>query len=192
MTTEPFIALVDMDAPLVQWEEGLVSLARTLHPHIHTPDAGTRYDWDLLVGLAAHERDAIINVMHYPGFYRGLQPVEGAKQALYEMLEEGIEVILCSTPSLDNPTCASDKLAFLDEHFGREIAKRTILTQDKTLVRGDILIDDKPTIKGLMAPTWKHVIFDRAYNLGVPGPRLVDWANWRVDTGYALMKELAA
>jgi hypothetical protein len=37
---------------------------------------------------------------------------------------------------------------------------RVILTHDKTLVRGDVLIDDKPGITGNMIPAWKHLVFD--------------------------------
>ena len=37
----------------------------------------------------------------------------------------------------------------MEEHLGSEFTKRVILTRDKTLVRGDVLIDDKPTIGGI-------------------------------------------
>lgn len=192
MNSRPFTVLVDIDAPLALWEEGLVDVARQMFPHIVTPDAGTRLEWNLLSGLNEEETAAIIEVMKLPGFYRNLAPVPGAAQALNEMLEAGIEVFLASTPSLDNPTCASDKLAWLDEHYGREITKRTILTQDKTLVVGDALVDDKPTITGVHTPMWTHVIFDRAYNQGIPGPRLIDWAHWRDLPELALYEEFAA
>jgi 5'-nucleotidase len=192
MNLRPFIVLVDIDAPLALWEEGLVATTRRHFPHVNTADAGTRLEWDLTVGLTEEEKAAVSDVMQMPGFYRDLEPVEGAVHALHEMLNLGIEVFLCSTPSLDNPTCASDKLAWLDEHFGREITKRTILTQDKTLVQGDVLIDDKPKISGHLTPSWKHVIFDRAYNQGVPGPRLTGWAQWRDVLELALQDQVAA
>ena len=176
--TTPLIVLVDIDRPLALWEEGLVETARQLFPHLTTPDAGTRLEWDLLAGLTGEERDAILHVMQYPSFYRDLPVQPGALTALNEMLDAKIDVRLCSTPSLNNPTCASDKLAWVEEHFGLELAKRTILTLDKTFVRGDYLIDDKPTIDGALTPTWTHVLFDSAYNQGVPGPRLSNWADW--------------
>lgn len=176
--TSPLIILIDIDAPLVLWEEGLVDLARSMFPDVVTPDAGTRLNWDLHEGLTPAEKHVISSVMHAPGFYRDLRPVPGAATAIREMLSFGIEVFLCSTPSLDNPTCASDKLASIAEHYGADIAARTVLTADKTLVIGDLLIDDKPEIKGHLEPTWTQVIFDRAYNQGVPGPRLVNWSEW--------------
>jgi 5'(3')-deoxyribonucleotidase len=172
------IILVDIDAPLAKWEEGLVDVARARHPHIYTADAGTRTSWDLTLGLSEEEKAAIFEVMHLPGFYRNLEPVEGSVRALHEMLNDNLEVFLCSTPSLDNPTCASDKLAWVGEHFGREIAKRTILTLDKTMVHGDVLIDDKDVITGLRQPSWTRIVFDRAYNGDAPGPRMWLWPEW--------------
>jgi 5'-nucleotidase len=182
-TQQPFTVLVDIDAPLAMWEEGLVEFTRREFPNVFTADAGTRTSWDLTQGLTDEERHAVLTVMEMPGFYRDLQPVPGAREALYEMLEAGLEVFLCSTPSLGNPTCASDKFAWLDEHFGREITKRTILTQDKTLVTGDLLIDDKPEITGAHTPAWTHILYGQAYNIGLPGPRIDDWSEWSAVVG---------
>jgi 5'-nucleotidase len=53
-----------------------------------------------------------------------------------------------------------------------------ILTRDKTLVRGDILVDDKPTIAGLATPLWRHILFDQPYNRHFPTLRL-NWFTWR-------------
>ena len=62
---------------------------------------------------------------------------------------------------------------------------RIILTRDKTLVRGDILLDDAPLAKGSsLEPVWEHVYFDQPYNR--PGAsdadpsrrRLVAWKDW--------------
>ena len=177
--TTPFIVAVDIDAPLALWEEGLVARHREMFPDIITGDAGTRLTWNLLEGLSDADAAAVIQVMESENFYRGLRPVPGAREALYEMLDDGIELVLNSTPSLDNPTCASDKLWWIGEEYGRDIAKRTTLTQDKTIVFSHALVDDKPEITGLIQPFWKQVIYDRAYNQHAAGPRLFDWADWR-------------
>ena len=44
-------------------------------------------------------------------------------------------------------------------HLGQEWARKVILTADKTLVSGAVLIDDKPKITGAPArPDWKQTI----------------------------------
>jgi 5'-nucleotidase len=40
------------------------------------------------------------------------------------------------------------------------------------LVRGDILVDDKPVVSGSLRPEWVHVLHDRPYNRNCPGPRM--------------------
>lgn len=38
--------------------------------------------------------------------------------------------------------------AWVEKHLGQEFLEQVILTRDKTLITGDILIDDKPDIQG--------------------------------------------
>jgi 5' nucleotidase, deoxy (Pyrimidine), cytosolic type C protein (NT5C) len=39
---------------------------------------------------------------------------------------------------------------WVKQHLGKSALRRVILTCDKTLVNGDLLIDDRPAIKGLV------------------------------------------
>ena len=54
-----------------------------------------------------------------------------------------------------------------------------IVTRDKTVVAGDVLVDDKPSVDGVGIPSWEHVVFDQPYNRGTEGRRLVSWRDWR-------------
>jgi hypothetical protein len=62
--------------------------------------------------------------------------------------------------------------------LGAEFTKRVILTRDKTLVRGDVLVDDKPEIRGVVAPNWRDVLFDETYICHFPGRHLVKLAKF--------------
>jgi len=42
---------------------------------------------------------------------------------------------------------------------------RIVLAKDKTLVRGDVLIDDKPEVTGSLCPSWEHLVFEAPYNV---------------------------
>jgi 5'-nucleotidase len=123
--------------------------------------------------------DEILAAMDRPGFYAELEPVEGAAAALHEMVEAGYDVAICTSPWLSNPTCVQDKLDWAELHIGAGWADKTIITKDKTRVRGHILIDDKPTVTGAVAPEWRHVFFTQAYNAALQGPRISTWAEWR-------------
>ncbi|MUU69753.1 hypothetical protein [Pseudarthrobacter sp. GA104] len=102
------VVLVDMDEVLCRWEEHFVASHRRLFPHLAIPEAGKRESFDLFAGLTLEEQHATASVLDEPGFFAGMLPVEGALAAIQEMLTAGIDVALCTSPWLSNPTCASD------------------------------------------------------------------------------------
>lgn len=44
--------------------------------------------------------------------------------------------------------CVFFQYAWVEKHLGRDFLEQVILTRDKTLIAGDLLIDDKPDIQG--------------------------------------------
>ncbi len=44
--------------------------------------------------------------------------------------------------------CVCVQYAWVEKHLGHDFLEQVILTRDKTLITGDILIDDKPDILG--------------------------------------------
>jgi hypothetical protein len=68
--------------------------------------------------------------------------------------------------------------------MGETWLPRLIMATDKTKVKGDILIDDKPM--ETLAPggphtlaTWEQVVFEAPYNHDVANVRLSFWEDWR-------------
>jgi 5'-nucleotidase len=182
IVTPGSVVLVDMDGVLADWygsmfdwlEEGGVD-----------PEGLDETRWDL--GATEMQRKAIRAIQATPGFYAGLNPIGGAVEGMYLLRDLGATVKLCSTPDATNPTCASDKVDWVANHLGTAWVKDLILTHDKTLVRGAILIDDKPEITGAVVPEWEHVLFDQPYNRHITGKRIL--AGWgALDT----LKEKAA
>lgn len=89
------------------------------------------------------------------------------------------DVRFCTSHFLTYTHCVFEKFQWIEEHFDASFVDRIILTRDKTLVRGDILIDDKPKITGLAKPTWEHVLYDRPFNREITDARRLTWQNWR-------------
>lgn len=171
--------LIDMDGVLADWELLFDNDCRRFFPQFEWPEVYTRTTFDLTAGISQAQIDATYMVMDRPGFYVDLQPLPGAGRALNEMVAAGFNVVICTSPTTTNATCASDKLNWMNEHIGQGWADRTIITKDKTLVRGDILIDDKPDIHGSMVPTWEQVLFTQSYNTELTDRRRLDrWEDW--------------
>lgn len=176
--------LVDMDAVIASWGaefDQMLDLAGNAAAGI--PRTKDQQQWDLNAGRTDAEKGIIRLIMQEPGFYRRLEPIPGAKQALKAALKAGHDVRIVSSPYISNPTCASDKIDWIVRHYGSHWASRLILTNDKTVVHGDFLIDDKPSVTGSMEPTWQHVVFgDYAYNRNVPGLRISAWSTHSIPT----------
>lgn len=169
------IWLFDQDGVIAEWQSNFDGHYRTLFPHINAPFLTNNNNWHMTQGLDDEGVEAVKHVMELPGFYRDLEPAPGAAEVLNAILDQGDEVFICTTPYITNPTCASDKIDWVEKHIGAGWGKRMIITSDKTAVRGDILIDDKPEITGAFIPTWEHVLFSQPYNLTVDdGRRRID------------------
>ena len=85
----------------------------------------------------------IIDGKTTPNFFRSLKPLDGAIDAIKKIKKEGHNVVICSAPSRD-PYSWSDKVFWVKEHLGISSGKKIILTGNKKLVFGDVLIDDSP------------------------------------------------
>lgn len=177
-TSRKPIILMDMDGVWAEWMEGVNAILLDLDPQYPVINPLEQTDYNLLA-LPGHDPELLKKAMNYPGLYRNLRPVEYAVEATLEMESEGLEVRFCSSPYVTHLTCASEKLESIREHLGDPWVTRTILTNDKTFVHGDILIDDHPAIKGAHTPTWQQLVFDRPYNRHLDLPRISDWRNWR-------------
>lgn len=162
--------------------------------HTGIPVLDEHPSFNLWEGRTEEEKEAISAIMDWPNFYRDLEPYEGAVDAVKEAVAMGHDVYFLSAPWTTNKTCASDKYAWVEEHFGHDLAKKLILSRDKTIVAGDILFDDKHPIENKGAATWEQVFMDAPYNRGVPGYRIHGWTTgeWQEIVADVQAKKFAA
>ena len=77
------------------------------------------------------------------GFYRSLMPLPGALEAMDRMLSSpDLDLYILTAPSVYNPLCYTEKRLWVEDHLGFEMTKRLIISPDKSLLNGDVLIDD--------------------------------------------------
>nr|BFD64806.1 5'-3'-deoxyribonucleotidase [Bdellovibrio sp. HM001] len=80
--------------------------------------------------------------MYNKGFFRNLQPIEGAVSAIRSFLNnEHLDVYILTKPVYDSPHSYSEKVEWIREYFPALLSKM-VMAQDKGLIRGDYLIDD--------------------------------------------------
>ena len=114
------------------------------------------------------------------GFIRSLPVIPNSVEAVKKIAVAGNNVFICTAPLDNYENCVLEKYEWIEEHLGREWTKKIILTKDKTLIRGDILIDDKPDITGKSVPEWEHILYDKPYNRHINHLRRINWNNWEM------------
>jgi len=174
------VVLVDMDGVKADFRGGLFKKMRERIPGFREPtfDECTKfYIQDIFEGEA---HDIAVQIAQEPGFFLELEPLPGAIEAVREMAEI-YQTYICSSPYSQNPTCATDKFDWVCRHLGEDWYRRVCLNPDKTVVKADFLIDDKPEVDGHFEPTWQHLLFNNgcAYCQPRPGAVSIDWSNWR-------------
>jgi 5'-nucleotidase len=160
------IILVDQDGVLANFELACLEAWRERYPDLPFVPMNERTTHDIKVqyetlgeGFVKKMRD----IIHGDGFYANLQPIDGAVEAMKEMRQDGYTVFICTAPAR-NTRCIAEKAEWIGKNLGLDWIEQLIATRDKTLVYGDVLIDDKPKITGLVTPHFQHILFDQPYN----------------------------
>jgi 5'-nucleotidase len=169
------IAFVDMDGVVYEWGAQLNRVLKSIDPDFPIVPDHLRNHFGHLAAPGAEQRVVDWALMH-PDLYTDGEATSGSEAALEVMRAIGLDVFLCTTPAWKNPFGYSGKVRFAADNFGEWTGTRTIFTHDKTLVFGDVIVDDKPRITGLVTPHWDHIVFDRSYNQDYDtGYRIFDW-----------------
>lgn len=92
------------------------------------------------------------------GFFSNLEPISGAVEA-YKKLQEYYDVYILTRPSTYNLMCYTEKADWVKRYLGFDELENLIICCDKSLVKGDFLIDDT-TQAGQLDFSGIHIHFD--------------------------------
>lgn len=173
------LVLVDMDSVLADFEGCFVEKCRVRYPDFPFIEHQSRTTFYMADSYPKELRSKIYEIYHDPRFFHDMPPIPGAVEGVHAMAALGWDIFICTTPYYSNEHTFAGKYQWAVEHLGKGWGERVIFTRDKTVVHGDLLIDDKPDIKGVMTPTWEHIVFDQAYNRHIQDKRRINWQNWR-------------
>lgn len=161
------VVLVDMDGPLADFEGAFYDLcadqAMPMHAgrvHKRLPCRKHRFLTDC---LTSQDKKFARYVIENSDWFRHLDVTPGAIQGINELAEH-VDVWICTKPLEANARCRDDKAAWIRDHLGTDWEHRLILAPDKSMIRGDLLLDDAPKRLWLTDATWKPVMFTMPWN----------------------------
>ncbi len=117
-----------------------------------------------LVGLGA---DKVYAYLQRENFFYNAPPLAGAIEGLRQ-LNKDHNVVICSSPS--GPWSAKEKYEWLADYCPFLKVNQVILANKKTLIRGDVLIDDHPETGVEYRKAWPHAMvlgIEYEYNKGM-------------------------
>jgi len=84
-----------------------------------------------------------------PQFYRELAPMSGAINGIKTLsAQDKQDVYILTAPSVYNPLSYTEKRLWVEDHLGFEWTHKLIISPDKSLLKGDVLIDDHKEGRG--------------------------------------------
>ena len=75
------------------------------------------------------------------GFFLDLEPLEGALEGI-KTLQQKYDVWILTRPSIKNTHCYTEKADWIKKYFGEEMLEKLIICPDKSLTKGEYLVDD--------------------------------------------------
>lgn len=82
-------------------------------------------------------------------FFENLPPIKDAIDSVNILRNSGkYNVHILTAPSTRNPSSYTEKRIWVENHFDDEFTNKLIISPNKGLLKGDILIDDKVSGKG--------------------------------------------
>lgn len=136
--------------------------------------------WNMNDVVLPEWQDRIYDFLHDPTLYDSIEPVAGAHEGIDRLRTLGASVVYVS--SCVGSEMAKAKLDWMVRHrftraSGRFSFPDIILATDKSLICGDVLLDDYPRHLDLHPdPNLIRLLWDRPYNLSSPHRRVRSWS----------------
>ena len=168
------VILVDMDDVLEQLVEAMV---RYNNIHYGTNvKSGDVVEWNLTKAFPMLTREQVYSPEYDEDFWATVDPMPDADRVLRRLMEEGHEVYVVTASFYETLKQKMDDLLFRWYPFLDW--NHVIVTTNKQMIQGDVLIDDGP--HNLTGGDYRKILFDRPHNRdfdekSVGAIRVYDW-----------------
>lgn len=152
------VILIDADGVLEDLSQKWVEYLNEIH------GTSVRYEeltaWDMTEAFPTLTREQVYAIDRDEAFYSRLKPIPGAVKAVRRMLDDGHEVFVVTTTPYQVVKAKLDRAIF--PYYPFLSWKNIIITCDKHLIRGDVLIDDG--VHNLLGGEYRKILVTAPYN----------------------------
>lgn len=162
------IILLDQDGPLASFDDKYWEFCSAMGFEMNitglADPARARFMEDNMLDKRQRQVARTFIESGHNRWFRDLPVTPGAQEGVERLLERpDLDVWVCTKPMEKNDRCRDDKGLWLRDHFPA-LVKKMILAPDKSLVKGDILLDDAPRLDWVARADWEPVIFPSVFN----------------------------
>lgn len=119
-------------------------------------------EWDMTAAFPGLTREQVYGIDLDEEFYSRLEPIPGAPEAVRRMMEDGHRVFVVTTTPYQAVKAKLERAIF--RYYPFLTWKNIIITADKHLIRGDVLIDDG--VHNLLGGDYRKILVTAPYNAG--------------------------
>ena len=168
------VILVDMDDVLEQLVEAIVKYNNSRYgTDVSSYDV---VEWNLAKAFPTLTREMVYSPEYDEEFWTSVEPMPDADRVLRKLIDEGHEIYVVTASMYQTIKQKMDDLLF--RWFPFLDWDHVIVTANKQMINGDVLIDDGP--HNLTGGSYRKILFDRPHNRGfdeksVGAVRVYDW-----------------
>lgn len=132
--------LVDMDDTIENLCETWVAFLNETHgTTVHTDDIR---DWDMTKAFPTIEKSQVYDPLFNENMWKRVTPLPGAVEYLKRLIDDGHKVVIVTASHQNTVAMKLNNVLF--RYFPYLATKDVIVTSQKQLVCGDVMIDDAP------------------------------------------------
>lgn len=154
---KPLTILTDADDVIENLLDCWVAMLNNRYGTSASPEDVT--DWNVSLAFSTLTREQVYSVLADDELWHMIEPIPGAQETLQKLHDEGHDIYIVTAS--DYRTCKAkfDRILPL---FPWLDWNHVIITSNKQMVKGDILIDDGP--HNLVDGDYMKLLFDRPHN----------------------------
>ena len=167
--------LIDMDDVL---EQLLVGWTAYLNERYGTSvSAEDVKNWNVSLAYPMLTYEQVYPATHDDALWDYVPPMPGAVEAVKQLIDEGHDVYVVTATEYQSLKAKMDKVLF--KYFPYLSFDKVIITKNKHLIKGDVLIDDGP--HNLAGGDYKKLLYDASHNrtfdeTAIGAVRVHNWA----------------